>query len=114
LAEYYRFAITNRNSLVLGEAFGLTEILARVKFSNDYLLLVPILKMLIDIEAWRVLAVALLATLSIYEQARPLLTQEKIADQLKPFRDAENLSKYVRCFMKYVAKERNKTHSAQA
>jgi serine/threonine protein kinase len=114
LTEYYRFALTSRNAVVLAEAFGLTEILARIKFSDDYLLLVPILKKLIEIDAWRVFAVALLATLSIYDEARPLLTQEKIADLIKPFHDDENLSKYVACFMKHVAKGRKKTDSSGA
>jgi hypothetical protein len=105
LGQYYRAAVGQSDSSILSGAIAVTEVLARIGFVNDYLLLLPTLKHLLGIPAWRGFAVSLLATLSTHQEARPSLASSHVSELVSELSSDSRLAPYAKCFLSYIPVE---------
>jgi hypothetical protein len=105
LDQYYRMAVSKQDPVLLANAFAFTEIVARVAFAGQYLLLVPTLTRLLAFESWRGLAVSLLATLSIHGEAKEMLCKYQILALIAPLQSDQALGPYVSCLLKHIPSE---------
>jgi hypothetical protein len=103
LEQYYRLALENKEALWWVEVISLTDILARVAFNNQYLLLVPALRQMIEKPGWWCgRAISLLAILSTHPETHESLGDPVLVNTIKQFGTDERLAPYVRCFMRCV------------
>jgi hypothetical protein len=102
LERYYHLAFAHSDAFWWVEVIGLTDILARVTFSPQYLLLLPALKQMVGKPGWCGRAISLLATLSIHPEAHQTLTDPVLVTAIKQFATDKKLAPYVTCFLKYI------------
>jgi hypothetical protein len=102
LEEMYQAAIASQDPALMLDIFRLTEGFARVKFVPQYLMLLRVLKPLLEVAGWQGYAVSLLATLSIYAEARMQLATSQIGPKLAQLRNDPTLGRYAQCYLKNV------------
>jgi hypothetical protein len=102
LEQYYRVVVDQKDPVVLAGAIGVTELLARAAFLEQFLIILPLLKHLLGNKSWRGLAVSLLATLSVHERARGSLVKNGFPQVVGPLAADPRLAPYVTCFLSYV------------
>jgi hypothetical protein len=93
--DYYRFVCERLDPALVCDATVLTDLMARTKFSVQFLEMLPILARMINVQGWTTCVVSLVATLSSYREAAQALKELKFDQLMEPFRNDPKLEQYV-------------------
>ena len=102
LSHYFSISMLIKESSILLGCFTTAEILARVSWSDDFLNLFILLKIIIEQEqnGWEIHCVSLLATLSCYEFAHQDIISFGFIEFIESLKYRDDISQYILVFLK--------------
>ena len=103
LRKFYEISIQKNTHQIVTQCLFLTDMFARIAYIPDYLLLLPSLRVLISDSNYRMLALSLLTTLSLYDEPKEIFKKGNYFELVKQFQNVDGLSQYAKCFLTQIS-----------